>query len=98
MAISVLADAAPVSAQPAGKVHRSGYLEPYATPGEWFQAFRRGLRDLGYVKGRTVIIERRSAAGRTARLQDLAAELVGFQPQVIVASAVPGALAAKEAT
>jgi len=75
-----------------------GYLEPYATPSKWFEAFRRGLRDLGHVDGRTVIIERRSAGGKTAKLLDLAKDLVALRPRVIVASAVPGALAAKKAT
>jgi len=85
-------------AQEPGVPPRIGYLEAYATPAGWFESFRRGLRELGYVEGRTIIIERRLAGGRRARLQDLAAELVGLRPRVIVASAVPGALAAKKST
>jgi len=85
-------------AQQPGVPPRIGYLEAYATPAGWFESFRRGLRELGYVEGRTIIIERRLAGGRRARLQDLAAELVGLRPRVIVASAVPGALAAKKST
>ena len=74
-----------------------GYLDASGLD-RWFEAFRRGLSDLGYEENRTVIIERRSAAGRSERLPDLAAELVRLQPQVIVASGSRAALAAKNAT
>jgi putative ABC transport system substrate-binding protein len=76
---------------------RIGYLGTVNVPG-WFEAFLRGLRDLGYVEGRTIIVERRSAAGHVARLPDLATELVGLEPRVIVASAPPAVRAAKNAT
>jgi len=75
-----------------------GYLDAYATPARWVEAFRRGLRDLGYVENRTVNIEWRSAAGHPARLPDLAAELAQLQPKVIVAETPGAALAAKNAT
>jgi putative ABC transport system substrate-binding protein len=56
------------------------------------------LSELGYVENRTIVIERRTAAGRGERLPDLAAELVRLQPQVIVAASPAAALAAKNAT
>ena len=74
------------------------YLDVYPTPAPWAEAFGRGLRDLGYVENRTIIIEWRSAAGNTARLPGLAAELVRLQPKVIVAETPGAALAAKNAT
>jgi putative ABC transport system substrate-binding protein len=59
---------------------------------------RGGLRDLGYVEGRNIVFEFRSAEGKLDRLPRLAAELVRLQVDVIVALYVPCALAAKQAT
>jgi putative ABC transport system substrate-binding protein len=64
---------------------------------EW-NAFRQGLRDLGYVEGQNITIESRWADGRYERLPDLAAELVRLKPDLIVAAGTPAALAAKQAT
>lgn len=61
------------------------------------EAFRRGLRELGYVEGKTVSIEFRWAEGNAARLPELAAELVRLNPDVLVTSG-PGAATAKRAT
>ena len=61
-------------------------------------AFRNGLRDLGYVEGRNVIIEYRSADGRPERFPALAAELVGLNVDLIVTRGTPAAVAAKNAT
>lgn len=74
-----------------------GYLDSSGLP-RWFEAFQRGLHDLGYVQGRTIAIESRSAAGQGGRLPDLAAELVRLQPKIIVASGSAAAAAAKNAT
>jgi len=59
---------------------------------------REGMRELGYVEGRNVVFEFRSADGRPERLPSLAAELVNLKVDVIVALYVPCALAAKQAT
>src|SRR5215831_9904117 len=92
---------APLAAesQPAGKVPRIGYLHPnlVASP-HLAEAFRQGLRDLGYVEGRTVVIEYRDAGGQFERLPALAAELVALKVDVIVASGTLAAVAAKRAT
>ncbi len=62
------------------------------------EAFRQGLRDLGYVEGRNLVIEYRFAEGKSERVPSLAAELVALKVDVIVAVTTPEALAAKKAT
>jgi ABC-type uncharacterized transport system substrate-binding protein len=62
------------------------------------EAFRQGLRDLGYVEGRNVVIEYRDAEGKLERLPALAAELVARRVDVLVVGGTPQALAAKQAT
>ncbi len=91
--------AAPLAAegQQAAKIFRIGYLATNPTP-HFQEAFRQGLRDLGYVEGRNLVIEDRNAEGKLERLPALAAELVALKVDVIVAAATPAALAAKQAT
>ena len=87
-------------AQVASKAPRIGFLAtnaPAAYP-ELVEAFRRGLRDLGYVEGQNIGIEYRWAEGRVERFADFAAELVGLKVDVIVATSSPLALAARNAT
>ena len=62
------------------------------------EGLRVGLRDLGYVEGKNIVIEYRSAEGNYDRLPELAAELVRLKPDVLVTSATPATLAAKQAT
>ena len=72
-----------------------------STPAAWatrVEAIRAGLRDLGYVEGKNIVIEFRFAEGQFDRLPELAAELVRLKVDVIVTHTVPGALAAKQAT
>jgi putative ABC transport system substrate-binding protein len=86
-------------AQPARKPARVGYLEAGAAAGApFFQAFRDGLRDLGWVEGQSVTIELRAAEGRYERLPGLAAELVRLEADVIFASSTPAAVAAQRDT
>jgi len=92
--------AAPVAlhAQSA-KTARVGVLLPSDDSTTIFlPAFRLGLRDLGYVEGRTVSLEMRSANGRTDRLPSLARELVQMKVDVLVTITSPGVRAAREAT
>src|ERR1043166_2963213 len=86
-------------AQQAAKVARIGYLvgNLAATP-HLHEAFRQGLRDLGYVEGRNLVIEIRDADGKLERLPALAAELVVLKVDVILAGSTPHTLAAKQAT
>jgi putative tryptophan/tyrosine transport system substrate-binding protein len=63
-----------------------------------YEAFRQGLRELGYVEGQTIAIEYRYAEGKFERLPDLASELVRLNVAVILASSAPETGAAKRAT
>jgi putative tryptophan/tyrosine transport system substrate-binding protein len=92
--------AAPLAAgaQQAGKVYRIGYLSDRLGPGAFEEAFLRGLRELGYVQGRNIMIEYRWAEGKVERLSALAAELISLQVDMIVTAGVPAAKAAKAAT
>jgi putative ABC transport system substrate-binding protein len=85
-------------AQPA-KVARIGALYIGTADAESFRSqLRQGMRELGYVEGRNVAFEFRSADGQLDQLPRLAAELVQLRVDVIVALYVPCALAAKQAT
>jgi putative tryptophan/tyrosine transport system substrate-binding protein len=87
-------------AQEAGKVYRIGLLSPYssAESPSWHRAFRRGLRDLGWIDGQNITIEPRYANGRNDRLPGLVADLVGLKVDIIVTAVTPDTLAAKTGT
>ena len=86
-------------AQQAGKVYRVGFLwdGPAVFP-DAIEAFRQGLRDLGYVEGRTIAIEYRWAEGKPERMRELAEELVRLKVDVIMAPSSIYTGAAKRAT
>jgi putative ABC transport system substrate-binding protein len=86
-------------AQPAGGAPRVGFLF-YGSPGPSpeIEAFRRGLRDHGYVEGQNITVEYRFAGGRVGQLPQLATELVRLKPDLIVTPGTPASLAAKQAT
>ena len=87
-------------AQTPARVRRIGLLSLYSpsVTALWHQAFRLGLRDLGWIEGKNISIEYRYAEGSWDPLPDLAADLVRFRVDVIVASSTPEAVAAKNAT
>ena len=62
------------------------------------EAFRHGLRELGYVEGKNIVVEERYAQGKLDRLRELAAELVRLKVDVIVSAGPEATRAAKEAT
>ena len=87
-------------AQQVGKIYRIGILEPIpaARNAANLEALRKGLRELGYVEGRNLIIEYRSADGRAERFPELASELVRLKVDLLVTRGTPAARAAKNAT
>ena len=86
-------------AQQAAKIARIGFLTDNLTANPHLrEAFRQGLRDLGYVEGRNVVIEYRDAEGKPERFTALAAELVALKVDVIVAPTTLATVASKQAT
>jgi len=85
-------------AQQAGKVYRIGFLSLQSRLTSTTEAFQQGLRELGYVEGRNLIIEYRWADRKEERLPELAADLVRLKVDVIVTAAAPTVEAARRAT
>src|SRR5436309_11815899 len=86
-------------AQQAGKIYRVGFLS-YRGCGASLDpngAFRRGLRELGYIEGRNLVLECRDAPGQVERFPDLAFELIRLKIDVLVAEGTPASLAATQA-
>jgi len=102
VAVALVCMSVPLAAgaQQPGKLYRIGMLEaiPAAKNAANLDALRKGLRELGYVEGRNLIIEYRSADGRAERFPDLAAELVRLKVDLIVTRGTPATRAAKDAT
>jgi len=86
-----------VAAPPPVKVHRIGVLMFTSSPVA-IEELRQGLHEVGYVEGRNLTLEVRSAEGRAERLADLATELVRLPVDLIVAYTTTGVLAARHAT
>jgi putative tryptophan/tyrosine transport system substrate-binding protein len=86
-----------VEAQQHGKMYRIGFL--IAPSRSFFAArmegFQQGLRNLGYIEGKNIVIEYRYAEGKLDRLSELAAELVSLKVELIVTSG-PASRAAKK--
>jgi len=86
-------------AQQTKKVPRIGILSPFISSADFLlDAFRQGLRELGYVESRNIVIEYRSAEARNDRLAELAAELVRLKVDVLVTTGPAAVRAAKQAT
>jgi len=100
LAVGLALPALTVEAQQVGtgKVYRIGFLGAPAPLPANVNAFRQGLRENGYVEGRNLFIEWRSAEGQEERLSGLAAELLRMNVDVIVTEGPSAALAAKNAT
>jgi len=100
LALGVLLAPLAAEAPQAGEVPRIGFLDSVspAPVAPRVEAFRQGLRELGYVEGKNLAIEYRYAEGSPTLLHDLAAELVYLKVDVILAPDTNAALAAKQAT
>ena len=88
----------PAQAQQTGKIPRIGYISGSPPNSERTDAFRLGLRELGHVEGKNIVIEWRSAEGKLDRLPALAADLVRLKVDMIVTPGATSTRAAKEAT
>ena len=69
-----------------------------SNPGPYVEAFRQGLRDLGYIEGKNILVEYRYAEGKLDRIPSLVAELVQLKVDVLVVPTLPAIRAAKQAT
>ena len=100
--IAVVCFVAPLAAeaQPAGNVHRIGFLgnSTAALEAHLVGPFRDGLRELGYVEGQHLVIAYRWAEGQYERFPALIAELLAEQVEVLVTAGTPASLAVKQAT
>jgi len=99
-AIAILTAPLAAEAQQPVRVPRIGFLWP-SPPSErqyLLDAFRQGLRELGYIESRNIVVEVRSAEGKYDRLPALATELVHLKVDVIVTTASPATMAAQQAT
>jgi len=95
-----LTTVSPAGAQQPTKIPRIGWLTgpSLAANSARIEAFRQGLRELGYVEGKNIVIEWRSAEGKLDRLPALAAELVRLKVDIIVSGGLGPTRTAKEAT
>jgi len=96
LVLALLAVSRSTGAQPPERSARIGLLAP-ASRSEDVEGFLAGMRDLGYIEGRNLILEYRAAGGKVERLDDLLAELIRLKVDVIVTGGTPAALAAKRA-
>ena len=88
-------------AQDPKRVPRIGFVTTEGdpkTPGPQLEGFRRGLRDLGYIEGKNILLELRSDEGKTEQIPTLVSELVKLKVDVLVLGAQPAIRAAKQAT
>jgi len=100
LALLLVALPAAGAAQPVAKISRIGYLTHISAAADAAQleAFREGLRALGYIEGQNILIESRYADGQLERLPALAAELLRLKVDVIVAAPTPAIRAVQKAT
>ena len=87
-------------AQPTGRTYRIGIVEPIPAQLNMtnLAALRRRLEELGYIEGRNIVFDYRSADGNAAHYPGLVADVIGRNPDLIVARGTPAALAVKRAT
>jgi putative tryptophan/tyrosine transport system substrate-binding protein len=85
-------------AQQSAKIPRIGYIAPTGPDNTNYAAFLRGLRDLGYIEGKNILVEYRSMEGNRDRIPSLMAELVQLQVDILVSPNAPTIVAAKQAT
>jgi putative ABC transport system substrate-binding protein len=85
-------------AQPTEKLRRIGMISEFSPADPFVTAFQQGLRDLGYVEGRNIVVEYRYAHGVLARVSNLAAELISLRVEILVVGGTKSAQLAKAQT
>ena len=101
VAAAILTAIDPALAQQPPKIPRIGFLSSAGdsnNPGTQVEAFRQGLRDLGYIEGKNILVEYRYSEGKSDRTPSLVAELVQFKVDALVVTNPPSIRAAKQAT
>jgi putative tryptophan/tyrosine transport system substrate-binding protein len=100
LALIMLVAPLAAGAQQATKVYRIGFLEAGSSSANrhFLDAFRQGLRELGYMEGQRIAIEDRWADGRSEQFPGLVTQIIAFRPDVIVVASTPGARAVKNGT
>jgi putative tryptophan/tyrosine transport system substrate-binding protein len=100
LATATIAPQLAAEAQPAGRTYRIGIIEPISAQlnASNLAALRRGLEELGYVEGRNLVVDYRSADGNAALYPGLVAEVADRNPELIIVRGTPAALAVKRAT
>jgi len=93
---SIIAAPRAAKAQQPARIHRLGLLLTGDPPDPNIEAFREGLRELGYVEGKNIAIDYRWASGQTGLWPELATALVGAKVDVIVTQATPAAFEARK--
>lgn len=99
--IALLSNAPSAAAQQPKRIPRIGYVSGTGSssdPGPYIEALRQGLRDLGHIDGKNIVIEFRGAEGKRTRIPSLVAELVQLKVDVLVSGNFPAASAAKQIT
>ena len=87
VAAAILTAIDPALAQQPAKIPRIGFLSGASAPAASVQAFQQGLRDLGYVEGKNILVEYRYVEGKLDRYPRLVAELVQLKVDVLVVTA-----------
>ena len=100
LAATTLTSQLAAQTQPGGRTYRIGMVEPISAQlnAPNLAALRRGLEELGYVEGRNFVFDYRSADGNAALYPGLVAEMIGRNPELIIARGTPAALTVKQAT
>ena len=98
LTLLALGASSPTEAQVAGKVFRIGFVRANRPPDAFLTAFQQGLRELGYVEGKNIVIEYRISEVRNEQLPGIIEELMRLKVDLILASGAPPALAAQKVT
>src|SRR5262249_45900197 len=96
--VVLVAPSVPIEAQQTSQPKRIGFVRLGSLPDPNGSQLREGLRELGWIEGKNLIVEIRYAGGNLDRLAEIAAELVRLRVDVLVTASVPATLVLKKAT